>query len=667
MMSSLFKLSLMGRIGVVVLLTTLFAGGGAALVTLVELQRKGNQDALLAIDRNMRVAWHLLHDVGKTFTQKNGQLFADQTILNGHNDIVDAVSQLVGGTATIFMGDTRVATSVMQADGRRAIGTQLAKNAAYEAIFHQKKPFRGVVEILGVPYITGYDPIFNAEREVIGIVYVGIKTEEFYAGINRLEGIIVILTALTGLLGVGVAMFYVRRRIGKPIATMLHAFDQVAGGDLLSHIPVGSEQDEIGKAMQALRTMVESLRQMVAEIRYNIMTLTEASQQMEQVSDELHQGAATLKAQAHTVSQSASHLKNNMNEIAQAAMKSDNTMATISAAAEQASVNMTTISAASEEAATTLTNVAKAAGHASGSQEAVRQAVERSAGNVRQVAQSVMEVNHSLLDVRRQCEAASAGSREASAAALANQDVMKKLTGSANEIGKVVVVIKSIAEQTNMLALNASIEATRAGEAGKGFAVVAQEVKQLARQTSDATGHISKKVEEIQGNVEDVTTRVQMVTERIDAINEANRLILQAVGLQSQTMVEIAQAMDQVSLENQEVTQRVSRSTEGITDVTRNVSEISAGISEVTRNVSEATSGIEDMARSVTDATRGNREITENVTHASTISAEVAESVAEVNQLVKEIGRCSTIVDQRAVDIKKMAGQLDQMLNQFKV
>ncbi|MBF0096049.1 MAG: cache domain-containing protein [Magnetococcales bacterium] len=649
------------------MLTALFTGGGAALVTLFELQRKGDQDALLAIERNMRVAWRLIHHLGNQFSQKNGQLFVDQTPLNDHNEIVDAVSQLVGGTATIFMGDTRIATSVLKADGHRAIGTQLARNAAYEAIFHQKKPFRGVVDILGIPYITGYDPIFNADREVIGIVYVGIKTEEFYAGINRLEGIIVSLTTLTGLLGVGLAMFYVRRRIGKPIMTMLHAFDQVASGDLLSHIPVGSEQDEIGRAMRALRTMVESLHQMVAEIRYNILTLTEASQQMEQVSDELQQGAVTLKTQAQTVSQSASHLKNNMSEIAQAALKSDSNMATISAAAEQASVNMTTISAASEEAATTLTNVAKSAGQASGSQEAVRQAVERSAGNVRQVAQSVMEVNHSLLDVRRQCEAASDGSREANAAALANQDVMKKLTGSANEIGKVVVVIKSIAEQTNMLALNASIEATRAGEAGKGFAVVAQEVKQLARQTSDATGHISKQVEEIQGNVEDVTTRVQMVTERIAAISEANRLILQSVGVQSQTMVEIAQAMDQVAMENQEATQRVSRSTEGIADVTRNVSEISAGISEVTRNVSEATMGIEDMARSVTDATRGNREITANVTHASAISAEVAESVAEVSQLVKEIGRCSAIVDQRAVDIKKMAGQLDQMLNQFKV
>ncbi|WP_130472658.1 cache domain-containing protein [Candidatus Magnetaquicoccus inordinatus] len=216
-MSRLFQLSLTGRIGLVVLLTALFVGGGAALITLVELQKKGDQEALLAIERNMRVAWHVLQGVGKSYTLKNGQLLAEQTILNGHNDLVDTVSRLVGGTATIFMGDTRIATSVMKADGSRATGTQLAKNAAHDAIFNQKKSFRGVVEILGVPYITGYDPIFDVNKEIIGIVYVGIKTEEFYAGIHRLESMIIGITLLSGLLGVGIAVFYVQRRIGRPI------------------------------------------------------------------------------------------------------------------------------------------------------------------------------------------------------------------------------------------------------------------------------------------------------------------------------------------------------------------------------------------------------------------------------------------------------------------
>ncbi|MBF0183538.1 MAG: cache domain-containing protein [Magnetococcales bacterium] len=666
-MSQLLKLSLTGRIGMVVLLTALFVGAGAALTTLYELRNKGDQDALLAIERNMRVAWHIISGYGQKFQRQNEQLFAGQTLLNGHNEIVDTVSRLVGGTATIFVGDTRVATSVLKADGSRAIGTQLAKNAAYESIFSHKKPFRGVVEILGVPYITGYDPIFNSQGEVIGIVYVGIKTEEFYAGIHRLESMIIGITLLTGLLGVVAAMVYVRQRIGKPIFAMLHAFDQVAGGDLIGQIGGIHQQDEIGKAMQSLRNMVESLRRMVADIRDNIATLNGASQQMEQVADELHHGAKQLNSQAATVANSTTHLKNNMDDIAVEAQRSDSMMATISAAAEQASINMSTISAASEEAATTLINVAKAATQASGSQEAVKQAVERSASNVSQVAQSVMVVNHSLQDVRRQCESASEGSREASTAATANQEVMKKLTGSANEIGKVVAVIKSIAEQTNMLALNASIEATRAGEAGKGFAVVAQEVKQLARQTNEATGHISKQIEEIQYHVVEVTQRVQQVTDRISSISEANRSILQSVEQQSQSMIEIAQAMDRVATENQEVTQRVSRSTEGITDVTRNVAEISAGISEVTRNVSEASIGIEDMARSVSNASRGNREISENVTHASHTSSEVAHAVADVNHLVNEISRCSGIVDQRAVDIKKIAGQLDEMLHQFKV
>ena len=80
----------------------------------------------------------------------------------------------VGGTATIFMGDTRVATNVMKSDGTRAIGTKLARGPVYDAIFNEGKPYRGEADILGTSYFTAYDPIKNDYGEVIGILYVGL-------------------------------------------------------------------------------------------------------------------------------------------------------------------------------------------------------------------------------------------------------------------------------------------------------------------------------------------------------------------------------------------------------------------------------------------------------------------------------------------------------------
>ncbi len=108
-----------------------------------------------------------------------------------------------------------------------------------------------------------------------------------------------------------------------------------------------------------------------------------------------------------------------------------------------------------------------------------------------------------------------------------NGQVIEKLALSTQEIGQAVKMIKNIAGQTNMLALNAAIEAAGAGEAGKGFAVVANEVKDLARQTAEATNLISKKMAEILKNTVSASDTAREITESIDKIRRANDEIIQ--------------------------------------------------------------------------------------------------------------------------------------------
>jgi len=132
------------------------------------------------LERCIRTFGELLKHKGESFQLTDGKLLAGDYVLNGNFEVPDKVREIFGGTATIFMGDTRVSTNVLQADGRRAIGTRL-EGPAYTAIFKQGKAFRGETSILGVPYFTAYDPIRDSNGEIIGALYVGLKKSEFQA------------------------------------------------------------------------------------------------------------------------------------------------------------------------------------------------------------------------------------------------------------------------------------------------------------------------------------------------------------------------------------------------------------------------------------------------------------------------------------------------------
>lgn len=127
----------------------------------------------------MRVAWRLLEQQGTPFQIKNGKLLAGQAVLNGDSALVDQIANLVGGTASIFQDDVRIATNVRLPDGSRAIGTRLASEPARDALFKQRQNYRGEALILGEPYVTAYDLIRGPDGNVIGLLQVGTKKSAY--------------------------------------------------------------------------------------------------------------------------------------------------------------------------------------------------------------------------------------------------------------------------------------------------------------------------------------------------------------------------------------------------------------------------------------------------------------------------------------------------------
>ena len=169
-------------------------------------------------------------------------------------------------------------------------------------------------------------------------------------------------------------------------------------------------------------------------------------------------------------------------------------------------------------------------------------AVDQATGNVQTVASAIEEMTASMSEVSTQVARAHTVAQDASKKARDTDRTMVRLTAAAGKIGNVMEMINDIAEQTNLLALNATIEAARAGEAGKGFAVVASEVKNLATQTAKATQEIAEEIATMQAVSQDAAQEIQGISKTIDEINEVSEIIAAAVEEQSSATREIARS-----------------------------------------------------------------------------------------------------------------------------
>lgn len=231
-------------------------------------------------------------------------------------------------------------------------------------------------------------------------------------------------------------------------------------------------------------------------------------------------------------------------------------------------------------------------------------AAEQVSTNAQTLATAVEQFNSSIKEISGNTSHAATVAGEAVAAANRTNATITKLGESSEEIGNVIKVINSIAEQTNLLALNATIEAARAGEAGKGFAVVANEVKELAKQTSQATEDIIRKIAMIQDDTHQAVQAIGQVTGIIRQINESQNAIASAVEEQSAMTGEIS----------------------------RNISEVAAGSGEIARNISLVAEAAESTSQGTDDTLRAAGEI-------EVMAEEMLEMVGQIRAIARAAGQ----------------------------
>lgn len=222
-----------------------------------------------------------------------------------------------------------------------------------------------------------------------------------------------------------------------------------------------------------------------------------------------------------------------------------------------------TVSDTAEKVEDSATGMGRIAIVTSENSTSVAAAAEEATVNVQTVAQASEELSSSIHEISSQVDHVSAMTTEAQNDSHAILGEVEQLETASGDISHVINLIRDISAQTNMLALNATIEAARAGSAGKGFAVVATEVKNLAKQTAQATDQIEGQVKAIQGATHIAVGSIQKMAEKIDYIAQANTSVSVAVEQQTAATSEIAQNIEQAAVGISEVNMKISEVADG--------------------------------------------------------------------------------------------------------
>lgn len=462
-------------------------------------------------------------NAGDYFVNATGDVWKGAYNVSLSTPFIDDIAVKTGIEVTFFYNDTRLVTSLKDADGKRILGSKAGDFLVENVLQDGNEVFTNRVLVDGTFYFGYYVPVHqNNSDEIIGMVFAGMPVKEIYASLNLITMIFTVAIVVILVIAV-IGCLLVSRGIAKSIRSSMDVVKQISEGNLNVEIEQSmlDRKDEAGALSCNTQTLIDNLSAMIGKISNNTMTLNASSEEMNAAAGQAGNAVGNINDDLHNM----------------------------------------------------LTGAVEQTGNA--------QNIKNSIHNMNiHLEKTLGEVDHLSDETKAMLDARNDVDKSLNQLDASNQDVMteveniQKQTQQNNEsVEKIIAAvsyISDIADQTNLLSLNASIEAARAGETGKGFAVVAEEIGKLANQSNEASTEISELVNLLSYNSSQTMDIMDSVQ---DAMNDQTKKLVETANIFKQLQEHVSHVADGVDV-IRDATVQLGKETDEIGKDIKNLSDI---------------------------------------------------------------------------------------------